>query len=308
MVQPLSMLDLELMHNFSTSTAYTLNDDSLMCTLFRTSIPKLCLRHPFLMRALLAVSALHVAHYTPSRRHLLVDYAVQQHQAASKTATVMLSEMTDDTCIAMYIFSVLTYVFAMASPSSHDTDDILLVTDDFGTEWVHLLRGSRAIVDISEETLKRSEFSPIFEAGHRRFRLRLVDQTPHQPLSDLLSFLEGTIKSKSHLDTYSFVIEELRKTFSVIGQVMPGQLNNTDTSIWLFQITDEYLALLKAKDNAALTILAYFCVLLKQMERYWWISGRSEHILGSIYRLIDNQHRLLLRWPMEEIGWMPPQD
>lgn len=110
------MLELELMHNYSTSTANSLVTTYVTREIFRISIPKLALSHSFLMRSLLAISALHIAYYTPSRREQLTSYAMEQHQASSRAAFSMMMDLTEDSYIPIYIFSVLTYVFAMALP------------------------------------------------------------------------------------------------------------------------------------------------------------------------------------------------
>lgn len=111
------MLDLELMHNYTSSTANSLNDSLIVRSIFRISVPKLCFTHPWLMRNLLAISALHLAHFTPSRREHLISYALQQHQAASQKAGEILANVTSENCVPLYLFSVLTYMFAMATPT-----------------------------------------------------------------------------------------------------------------------------------------------------------------------------------------------
>lgn len=294
------------MHNYTTSTANSLGDNYVVRTIFRLSVPKLCLSHPFLMRSILALSALHIAHFTPSLRDQLTSYALQQHQAASQTASSILANVTEDNCLAIYLFSVITYFFAMATPTPKDTDDFLLVSAAGVADWIYLLRGTREIVSVNHAVLNASEFGPMFAAGARRNILRIVDTSPHEHLSELQHFLNSSIKDKATLAIYAFAIEELRKTFSVVDSVGRNNSQVTDIIIWVFSTTDEYLALLKARDNTALVILAHFCVLMRGLECHWWMEGRSGHILGSIWRLVDEEHRLLMRWPMEEIGWLPP--
>jgi hypothetical protein len=35
------------------------------------------------------------------------------------------------------------------------------------------------------------------------------------------------------------------------------------------------------------------------------MEGWSIHLISGIYDSLDEEHRLWLRWPMEEIGWVP---
>lgn len=73
---------------------------------------------------------------------------------------------------------------------------------------------------------------------------------------------------------------------------------------WLHQLSQEYLNLLKTKDNEALCVFAFFCVLLKRLEHNWWIEGWGVHVISQIYALLDEAHRPWIRWPIEEIGWV----
>lgn len=149
-----------------------------------------------------------------------------------------------------------------------ESDDFLFVSDGGVADWIYLLRGTREIISMNHEALEASEFGPMFSAGGRRYVLRLVDTSPHAPLSELLAYLGSVVKDKDRLDIYSFAIEEMRKTFSVVNSTSYADLQVTDVSIWIFTATDEYLALLKARDNAALVILGFFCVLLRRLESH----------------------------------------
>jgi hypothetical protein len=130
-----NILDLELMHNYVTSTAPSFNDNFIIRAQCQLAIPRLCLSYPFLMRTILALSALHIAHFTPSRRGDLISYALEQYQVASQKAGKILANVTEENCVALYVFSVLTYMFAMATPtvcaryplvSLHETEMLLL--------------------------------------------------------------------------------------------------------------------------------------------------------------------------------------
>lgn len=79
----------------------------------------------------------------------------------------------------------------------------------------------------------------------------------------------------------------------------------SDIFIWLFRVQDDYLELLKRHSQEALVIFAYFCVILKRLDHHWWIEGWSTHLMEKIWGILDEEHRLWVRWPIEEIGWIP---
>ncbi|KAK6209286.1 hypothetical protein LQW54_006390 [Pestalotiopsis sp. IQ-011] len=77
---------------------------------------------------------------------------------------------------------------------------------------------------------------------------------------------------------------------------------------WLFEVTDGLLPLLQTSPTPpkAAVLLAFFAVLLHKAPNQWWQQGWSEHLIGRIYTLLDETHRIWIRWPMEEMGWIPP--
>ncbi|KAL1649564.1 hypothetical protein SLS58_001621 [Diplodia intermedia] len=57
----LNMPDLELLHHFTVTTAYTLGATAELQTWWRIEVPHLAISYPFVMRALLSLSGIHVA-------------------------------------------------------------------------------------------------------------------------------------------------------------------------------------------------------------------------------------------------------
>jgi hypothetical protein len=41
------------------------------------------------------------------------------------------------------------------------------------------------------------------------------------------------------------------------------------------------------------------------LDSCWWMEGWATHLIAKIYHLLDEEHRLWIRWPIEEIGWIP---
>jgi transcription factor-like protein len=109
------MVDLELIHNFTTFTHATLSSDPAVRQMMRTNAVRMALGCDYVMRALLAVSALHLAHYRPERRDFYVARALQHHQIASQAAIPSMSDLSYDNCENLHLFSVLTLYFGTSS-------------------------------------------------------------------------------------------------------------------------------------------------------------------------------------------------
>lgn len=80
----------------------------------------------------------------------------------------------------------------------------------------------------------------------------------------------------------------------------------TAVNIWPARISLEYLELLRAREPAALVLLAHYSVLLGPLEQSWYMSGFRKRLLERIYRQLDEEWRQWLDWPFAEAGMKPP--
>lgn len=104
----LNMLDLELLLNYTTSTYSTFSNDRLVHDFWRRTVPDMGLQCDFVMRCVLALSALHIASYRPDKREFYISTALRHHQLASRKAMLLLGHVTEDTAENLFIFSILT--------------------------------------------------------------------------------------------------------------------------------------------------------------------------------------------------------
>lgn len=108
----LNMADLELLHNYSTTTYATLTTWVTIREFYRTTIVQLDFQHDYIMRTVLAISALHIAHYRPSMRDHYLSLAATHHQIASRTVMgLMVEPLTPVKAELLFIFSTLTTYF-----------------------------------------------------------------------------------------------------------------------------------------------------------------------------------------------------
>lgn len=139
----LNMLDLQLMHHFATSTYATLFVHPPMRHFWRDQAVRIGLRCDYVMRAILAVSALHLAHHSPERRELYTSTALTYHRVASKGAMSLMTDVKEEDAGNLFVFSVLTIFFG--SHSSYSLFPTLafhgLLSTDIEQQWA--AQGSR---------------------------------------------------------------------------------------------------------------------------------------------------------------------
>jgi hypothetical protein len=303
----MNMLDLELLHNFSTSTCLTLQNDPALRTMWKVNVPKVGFSYDFVMRGILAVSSLHIAHFTPEKRDFYVSQALIQHQSGLRAATAMLPNITDENCSAVYIFSALTLFFAIATPRK--PGDFLVVGETGVVDWLILVKGVVSIINTAKDTLSKGPFGLMFRAGERRQKLKedlAADFRGEQdPLRDLRDHINNSQLSEKDFHTYHSAIEELRKSYAIMYRQIYPDYETGDVCDWLFKLTPEFLEHFQDRSQESLAIFAYFCVLMQRANECWWLDGSGIHFLSQTYDLLDEEHRLWVRWAIEETGWVP---
>jgi len=166
----LPLQELELLHNFSTQTASTLHGDPLVQTLFRTQAPQLGLKYDFLMRAVLALSGLHLAHYRPDQYDYYVSQALHHHESGLRGASSLIPYITEENCSALYVFSVLTFYTSLAKPRT--SNDFFFISEHGTADWLFLIRGTKHILEATYVSLRKGPFAPLFASGEERHKLR----------------------------------------------------------------------------------------------------------------------------------------
>ncbi|KAF4636962.1 hypothetical protein G7Y89_g1120 [Cudoniella acicularis] len=225
----LNLGDLELLQNWIFHAYEGFGDgkpgDSII---WQRDIPELAVKHPFLMRGILAVSALHKGRMKPEEKpHYLATAAYHQNLALPSYRYIVddvVHRMDEDNCRAILAFGTLTSVYAFASP--HPPGSILfagLCSSTGVPEWIRMIRGKRNIRDIA----KGWDVEGVFLSSERHFlespdlslspddgELTLLDQR-------IESLGPGIVEDAEERFIYHETLMLLRKCFA-----MPYQPNS----------------------------------------------------------------------------------
>lgn len=315
-------IELELLHNWTVSTASTLSTNPLVRDVYRVQVPQIGFATRYVLDGLLGLSALHMARYSASRRDMFLSVATQYHTASLNEALPLIPSITPQNGCHLFIFGVLTLFTNLASPIKED--DMLLVGGGFIPEWLFLLRGIDPLILADEDAIFSSAASLIFRTNavtshywstHRPVESPELDDLAEgirtRSAADVVSRFRGGngregAEDEGRRDVLLGAVDALRRSYTFRDH---EGFNDHDKLRgyykWLFEISDEYLALLREADSDALCVLAYYSVLLRDLEKYWWMQGWSTHLMKRIYLMLDEVHRLSIRWPIEELGWIP---
>jgi hypothetical protein len=310
---PMNMLDLELLHNYVTLTVNTTTSIPVQRNLYRTAIPQLAFRHEYLMRAILAFSALHLAYFRPERRSFYIAHAIAHHDMGLREASASIAvPLGADTACALFAFSSLTSMIVMARPRADH--DILLANDRDGVpDWIKIMRSLRALLSSSIDLIQDSSVGLMIKLGGQRF-MEWLDATQDNPhMTDLEEIFTSQIRPElvmvsavEKLVAYETALKHLRATFNIMERHNFEGKELNDVFIWIFNASDRFLAMLTEKEPFALVILAWYGINLKYIEHHWWVQGWDEHIIQSVWRMLSKEHRVWIQYPIEEIGWIPP--
>jgi hypothetical protein len=173
---------------------------------------------------------------------------------------------------------------------------------------VYLTRGTKGFIDLAGVPID-GPFAPLFAHCINRYMLRegpeASDSSAHPSLTDLGEVFAQRPLEEGLRQIYMTALKELKKSFGQ-AQACAAQYDLTDAFTWIFLVAEDLLPLLRTPTQEAVAIFAFFCVLLTKLDGHWWMQGWGRHLIAHAYGLLDEEGRLLIRWAVEEIGWVPP--
>lgn len=321
------MDDMELLFHYTTSTAYTMSHDDL----YRLAIPGMAFAHDFLMHAILALSALHLAYLRPEYKTHYLNLSDKHLQVALPAFTSTLLAINQENCHACMGFTMILGIYCWAAPGGNlfltaKNDPIASpypTAPNAPIELVSILRGMRAIHQRNTELVFRgplaSLFLPWFEPSAKSVSLppdldrRLSDlaiiwSNPQTPSSNN-AFLShdhapspnSAFVTREHAAVMDATLPILKRMYALI---------HSDTNIqdvaaalaWLILIPDAFLKLVQARNPQSLVMLAHYCPLLKMVDCHWWVAGNAERLLASIRDELGEAWANWLEWPLKEVG------
>jgi hypothetical protein len=273
-----------------------------METFWRVEVPQIGFSNEYVIRGILAVTALHLARFSPEREHIFIPYSVHHHEAALREATAILPEITTQNYAPLHLVSAINCIYYLGSPR---TAINFLVGGSGLSEWLFLFRGIKTIIESAPEERYSGALAPLIQAAHKRLLLRETLFVGAMRLEELRNLVLESANNESRTQVYLLAIEDLEKSFSVVYGCPSCTCKAADIFTWHSHLSEDYLLLLQGGAQEALAIFAYSCALFQKLEYLWWMEGWSVRFISQIYGLLDEEHRLWIRWPIERIGWIP---
>ena len=291
----LEMMDLELLHHFTTSTCLTMTTDEGIREIYRLAIPRIALSHEILMHALLAMSALHLSVLRSSGNSYAAAAAEHHSRAVGLLRTAFPVRDTEHGN-AIFVTSSLTAHYAYACRPGVDG---MLPT---APAWVPLFRGIPETIHGCWDWLYKGEIAPMWirkDIDQSRYVEDIEFQSSLLDLSrrGAPGELDPEELEDDHvLGIYRDEMVELKNSWLLFRTTEPRVSSAFD---WPCNMSLEFVQFIKERRPRALVMLAHHCVLVESIEdQYWWAKGRGADELRRIEGVLDEKWKHWLDWPM----------
>ena len=308
--------DAALMTHYTTLVYLSTTDDLDSLETWRSTVPSLALSFPYLRHGLLALSAMHVRLTSPPNlQSFYLDLARQHLDQALESYIPQLAATTEQSCPALFAFSVLLPALSLSFLQSVDTD---LQGTGYVAEFVqtwNFLLGATAVAREARPWIASSPVSPLMTLRDMDNVLPCVAEGPRMALEGLLEqseryglqpllpgdgqSAEAMPRTTSQGSVYNSSIELLSNAFPT-NEGSPPQL--AAVIAWPVFIDKEFFHLLGRGDPMALVILAYYGRALHGFSGFWWLQGLGSRLIQAVAQILGMGYYHLLQWPLQEVA------
>lgn len=304
----LTYTDMDLINHFYTSTLPTLSvGDGSGCQYWTTCLSNLGSQYPHLYHLTLALAALHKARLYIHQRAELMVQAERHHAIGVQGSTALLGSINDDNYEVVRTSASLIGLINLAMGPR--PGEYILFSEQAGPNFLDLLRGLRSIrghenYNDTQEKSPTDTSSPGTATDGSAESPFANDPGTH--LRSLYTRVRG-IPEAGHRKSYISALDDLEQFFirmdghleSSSGSALPDAAHHLSPLGWIYRMQDDFLERLQNKEPLALIIIAYFVVVLKELESGWPADGWAEHIMAKICEeVVEPRDRELIRWPM----------
>ncbi|KAJ6007795.1 hypothetical protein N7540_011771 [Penicillium herquei] len=316
-----AVLDMELLHNFTSMTAASLTDYPEIQRFFSLEFVQLALKNDYLLHCVLSLSAFHIV-YQHRNEKPLTDrnvgdsadkYLIAAHchyDNALKGFRCSLSHLNSDSCHALFGCAFLLFIVSLSRPSEifhqaaqpGSSVDVGLWLDLQISEWIILTKGLPSIVQHEEllATLREGPLAPIMTLRHHMSTSDDAEPSKNHAIFHL-HILSEAIQEKS---SDSRIVEICNASIQTLREVLIEVSLSQDVALsflWPMRVHPDYLTLLGERRPEALLVFAYHCVLLHQMSARWFTQGWPQSMLESMKYTLDDAWMPLLKWPLDVV-------
>ncbi|KAJ5794343.1 hypothetical protein N7457_000942 [Penicillium paradoxum] len=276
--------NLELMHQFATETYASLCISDSESKVWQTAIPRLALKHPYLMNGILALASMHIATtcLAPYEAQLYLDTGLQYYNRSITPFRNAIDSITPQNCNAVFAHSIVMIAVSIASPRLTATkDESTSITENIVVLF-ELLQGVKKILQVSKSWINLQLFS---QGEYWKTTPVEVDPDTGAALAHLAALNDLVmigIYSEQHRINKD-VITHLRHCYAKFAR----SPDPAPVLAWLGAIQKDFVDSLKCRQPFSLLILMYWGVLLMELDgKRWWARNAGRALVWELFEAL----------------------
>lgn len=263
---------LELMHQFTAETYQSLCVSESEIPTWQLLVPRLALQHRYLMHGILALASLHIATTRVSDDALAyIDAGLEYHSLSLEPFRIVIGNLTPENCDAAFAQSVVTTAISLALPQLTATrENAVRMTDNVLTVF-ELLQGVKKILTIGQR--QSWIHLGLFSQGEfwKKDSFTKLDPDTDAAL-DQLKALNESVSDSVSVD----VINHLRHCF----RKFTCSSDPAPVLAWLAAVDKSFVECLRLRQPFALLVLAYWGILLSELDGHrWWARNSGQALV-----------------------------
>ena len=284
-----------------------------------TSIPQLAQQFPFIMHAILSISALHLAFLKPMDRQRCIVTAAQYQDQALQSFRSKINKVEVANSYAMFAFSRLIVLHELASANFgnsaimeypdgrimvHGDEEILprwlkLRLDSFKLLRPYILSGFRDPQQVPRPSKKLDEITPVDWASNPYdTEFAAVSPLFEVGVTGVASSAKEPMENAACVNAFN----GLRQAFAEPYATQQWGKFYDATVFWPLKQSERFFELVNYGNPRALIVMAFYCVILHRVENYWFMKGQGRHLLSNIEKRLGSAWRCWIQWPLHELG------
>lgn len=292
----LDSLDSQLLEHYFDSSYKTFVTNKKTEKVWIEVVPGLAYNHNFLFQGILACTALHLAHQNPPEHQKYTLRGCCHQDSAIPEFRQAIETPTEENCDAIIAFAYFLVVYSLATDLEFTAHSLLIVnpnppnTQQILPPWLHFIRtGCHMLKDVWHR-IESGRASVLAAAWERNLNITNEERQHH--LGFFLSIIpnDGSWSSES-IRLYDNAANVLAESFAYVDRAKKA-IGITAWNIlgtWPVRIEEGFFTMTSEKHPGALILLAYYCVLLKQIEECWYFGGRPAQMITFIAQILDKQ-------------------
>ncbi|CAN9327829.1 unnamed protein product [Alternaria alternata] len=235
------------------------------------AIPEEAVQYDFLMDGLLAMASLHFAFYNPDSRRQYTEFAIRYQNEGLQKYNDTLGDINDTNCTALFAFSILINVMAIALPNADPSSANSAHTESLMTT-LELGQGIGIIHSKSVTLLTNGKLGSFFRPSPGDLD---PDDETKAALEKLRQHTDSLLHSNSiDEERHAVYASGIRCLGVVFGYMTSsnhlGRVIGWPAMIWPEEHREALMRLIRNGDIMALTIFMHYGVLLLHIRHLWW--------------------------------------